>query len=145
MAVFAPRLYLNGPQREWIHCGQIGSLVVGQPSHPILLVSLQGPMQEISGHLLILVQPLDDERLKPPGMESRGRALTSLVPITLCLNTPCGLGWSLLWSPPPPGLGYFTHEIDQVTTVRARPRLLGILVDKLPWANKFTLQDPNTA
>lgn len=68
-AVFAPKLYFNGPPREQIHCGEIGSLVVDQPSHPILLVSLQGPMQEISGHLLIFVQPLNDKGLKPPGME----------------------------------------------------------------------------
>lgn len=83
---------------------------MGQPSHPILLVSLQGSMQEIPGHLLILVQPLDDKGLKPPGMENQGGALPSLVPMTLCSNSPCALEWSLSCSPPPSGVIYFAHE-----------------------------------
>lgn len=56
---------------------------MGQPSHPILLVSLQSPVQEIPGHLLILIQPLDDEGLKPPGTESQGGSRHLLSPDSL--------------------------------------------------------------
>ena len=66
--------------------------MVDQPSYPVLLVSLQGSMQEIPGHFLILVQPLDDEGLKPPGMARWDGALPSLVPLTLCSNSHYGLG-----------------------------------------------------
>lgn len=70
---------------------------MGQPSHPILLVSFQGPMQKIPGHLLILVQPLDDEGLKPPRKESQGGVPPPLVPDPLlCLVLTewwMALGW----------------------------------------------------
>lgn len=75
-----PLLDPNGSQREQDHCGQTRGLVMARSPHPILLVSLQGPMQEIPGHLLILVQPLDDKGLKPPGMESRGEVFAPRVP-----------------------------------------------------------------
>ena len=47
-------------------------------------------MLEVSGHFLILVQPQDDERLKPPMGEGRGRdfrsdAQTTLKPELLCV------------------------------------------------------------
>lgn len=66
--------------------------MVDQLSYPILLVSLQGSVQEIPGHFLILVQPLDDEGLKPPGMERQDAALPSPVPLTLCSKSRYGLG-----------------------------------------------------
>lgn len=66
--------------------------MVDQFSYPVLLVSLQGSVQEIPGHFLILVQPLDDEGLKPPGMERRGAALPSPVRQTLCSKSRYGLG-----------------------------------------------------
>lgn len=38
-------------------------------SHPIFLIALQGSVQKVSGHLLILIQPLDDKRFEPPAEE----------------------------------------------------------------------------
>ncbi len=35
-------------------------------SHPVFLVALQGSVQKVSRHLLILIQPLDDKWLEPP-------------------------------------------------------------------------------
>lgn len=35
-------------------------------AHPVLFVSLQSAVQKISGHFLVLVQPLDDEGFEPP-------------------------------------------------------------------------------
>lgn len=133
---------------------------MGQSPHPILLVSLQGPMQEIPGHLLILIQPLDDKGLKPPGTESRSEVLPPLVPWPSALpgsrwylgrsssplNSPCGLRWGATpCFPTPPGLGYFSHEMDLMTTVRERPILAGTMVQiNDPWVRAFTLWDPIT-
>ena len=75
-------------------------------SYPILLVSLQGSMQEISGHFLILVQPLDDKGLKPPGMDSQDGALPSLVSLILCSDSP------MAWVATPQLPFYFTLEMD---------------------------------
>lgn len=36
------------------------------PTYPILLISFQGPTQKFQGHILILIQPLQDKLLKPP-------------------------------------------------------------------------------
>ena len=61
------------------------------------------------------------------------------------MNSSCGLGWVPPCFPNPSGLGYFSHEMDLVATVRARLILAGLMVQiNYPWASGFPLWDPIT-
>lgn len=82
-------------------------------SYPVLLVPLQRTVQEVSGHLLILIQPLDDKGFKPP---AKGQLSWDTLPTVASTGHPthCLLGLLLhcCW-----GIGFNPSSQDMATCI----------------------------